>query len=177
MNGFRKVTIVLSWLVGLIVLITVLSQFSWFPKAVSVQSTEKASQSAEMDRIKASPFFKSSSMYLQGEQGKIGILGRPGGGYKAKEPSVCVWHLWNQGDPFTGKKFRVEAVSEISGVKNPALLDRFALVEEINLPRGGQQNGADMVFSTMMRFDTPGMWRLDAFIDERAVGSVTVEVK
>ncbi len=29
----------------------------------------------------------------------------------------------------------------------------------------------------MMRFDNPGVWRLDAFIDERAVGSITVEVK
>jgi hypothetical protein len=176
MNRLRKVTIVFSCLVGLIALITVLSLFSWFPKAVNVQSPEQVSPAAELDKTKVSPIFKSGSIYLQGEQGKIGILGRQGG-YKAKEPSICVWHLWNQGDPFTGKKFRVEAVSIINGEKKPALLDRFALFEEINWPGGGPQNGADTVFSTMMRFDNPGLWRLDAFIDERAVGSITVEVK
>ncbi|KRF38567.1 hypothetical protein [Paenibacillus sp. Soil787] len=176
MQKFRKVIVVLSCFVGLIALITVLSQFSWFPRAVNVQSPEKVTPAAELDKVKVSPVFKSGSIYLQGEQGKVGILIRQGV-YKAKEPSFCVWHLWNQGDPYTGKKFRVEAVSVISGVKNPALLDRFALVEEINFPGGGPQNGADTVFSTMMRFDKPGLWRLDAFIDERAVGSITVEVK
>ncbi len=80
MNKFRKVTVVLSCFVGLIVLITVLSQCSWFPKAVHVQSGEQVMPAAEMDKAKVSPVFKSGSMYLQGEKGKIGILGRPGGG-------------------------------------------------------------------------------------------------
>ncbi|WP_261303105.1 hypothetical protein [Paenibacillus andongensis] len=51
------------------------------------------------------------------------------------------------------------------------------MVGEINWPGGGPQNGADSAFSTMMRFDDSGLWRLDAFIDERPVGSITVEAK
>ena len=33
-------------------------------------------------------------------------------------------------------------------------------------------NEADAGFPSQMRFDNPGVWRLDAFIDERAVGSI-----
>lgn len=57
MNKFRKVIVVLSCFGGLIVLITVLSQFSWFPKAVQVQSVEKITPSAELDKTKVSPIF------------------------------------------------------------------------------------------------------------------------
>ncbi|MDQ0872569.1 hypothetical protein QFZ77_001228 [Paenibacillus sp. V4I3] len=175
MYKFRKVIVVLSCFVGLIVLITVLSQFSWFPKAVNVQSGEQVTPVAEMDKAEVSPVFQSGSYQLQGEKGKIGLLSP--GGYKVNMPNKYMWHIWKQGEPLTGKKFRVEAVSVTTGEKKQVLLQNNALVGEMNWPGKVPMNGADAGFPAMMRFDNPGVWRLDAFIDERAVGSITVEVK
>ncbi len=177
MNKFQKVIIVLSCFFGLIVLMTVLSQFSWFPKAVNVQSPEQVTPAAELDKAKVSPLFQSGSYHLQGEKGKVGLLSP--GGYKVNTPNKYMWHIWKQDEdePLTGKKFRVEAVSVATGEKRQVLLQGNALVGEMNWPGAGPINGADTGFPVLMRFDNPGLWRLDAFIDERAVGSITVEVK
>ncbi|NOU90428.1 hypothetical protein GC102_32515 [Paenibacillus sp. LMG 31460] len=175
MNKFRKVIVVLSCFIGLIVLIALLSQFSWFPKAVKVQSPEQVAPAAELDKAKVSPLFQSGSYHLQGEKGKIGLLSP--GGYKVNTPNKYMWHIWKQGEPLTGKKFRVEAVSAATGEKRQVLLQDNALVGEMNWPGTAPMNGADAGFPTLMRFDDAGVWRLDAFIDERAVGSITVEVK
>ncbi|KQX54419.1 hypothetical protein [Paenibacillus sp. Root444D2] len=175
MIKFRKVIVVLGCFVGLIVLMTVLSQFSWFPKAVKVQSPEQLTSAAELDKAKVSPLFQSGSYHLQGEKGKIGLLSP--GGYKVNTPNKYMWHIWKQGEPLQGKKFRVEAVSVETGEKRQVLLQDNALVGEMNWPGTVPINGADAGFPALMRFDDAGVWRLNAFIDERAVGSITVEVK
>ncbi|NRF89907.1 hypothetical protein HQN89_02490 [Paenibacillus frigoriresistens] len=175
MNKFRKVIVVLSCFVGLIVLMTVLSQFSWFPKAVNVQTPVQVTPSAELDNAKVSPLFQSGSYQLQGEKGKIGLLSP--GGYRVNTPNKYMWHIWKQEEPLTGKKFRVEAVSVATGEKRQVLLQNNALVGEMNWPGTAPINEADAEFPVLMRFGDPELWRLDAFIDERAVGSITVEVK
>ncbi|MGO4269049.1 hypothetical protein AB4Z22_04255 [Paenibacillus sp. TAF58] len=175
MIKLRKVIVVLSCFVGLIVLITVLSQFSWFPKAVNVQSPGQVTPTAKLDDAKVSPLFQSGSYHLQGEKGKIGLLSP--GGYKVNTPNKYMWHIWKQGEPLQGNKFRVEAVSVATGEKRQVLLLNGALVGEMNWPGTVPMNGADAGFPTLMRFDDAGVWRLNAFIDESAVGSITVEVK
>ena len=98
---------------------------------------------------KESEIFKSGGYEMIGEQGKIGFI----------------WHLWGK-ERLSGKTaFKVIATSKEK--------------EEITIfegELGGPNNGADAHIPSMLKLPAPGMWKLDAYVEEELFGTIFVKV-
>ncbi|MDI4647910.1 DUF4871 domain-containing protein [Cohnella hashimotonis] len=124
------------------------------------------SNTAEKD-AEVSPKFVSTGIELQGIEGKIGILGP---GFVANQANKYMWHLWGSKADLNGN-FKVDAINLKTGNKvNPFTLN-------IPMLLGGPNNGADAHLPSTMKLPEPGVWQLNAYIDEKLFGSINVEVK
>lgn len=104
---------------------------------------------------------------MQGIEGKIGILGPE---FVANQANKHMWHLWGSKADLDGK-FKVDAINIKSGEKiNPFIID-------IPISLGGPNNGADAHLPSSMKLPKPGIWQLNAYIDEKLFGIINVEVK
>lgn len=114
-----------------------------------------------------SPMFVSAGIEMQGVEGKIGILGPE---FVANQANKHMWHLWGSEQDLNGN-FKVDAVNAKSGEKiNPFTVD-------IPTSLGGPNNGADAHLPSSMNIPEPGIWQLNAYIDDELFGSIIVEVK
>ena len=115
-----------------------------------------------------SALFESGGYQMIGEKGQIGFIyddNEVTRFYPNKEQKY-MWHLW--GDPKELKgEFKVIATHE-DNVESITLLDRHTL--------GGSNNSADQHAPSMMSLPESGMWKLDAYVDDRLHGSVFVKV-
>lgn len=76
-----------------------------------------------------------------------------------------MWHVW--GPDVAYKMLKVEAVLEISSKRLHLFETRLS---------GTPHNGADAVTSSSMSLPKPGMWKLNAYIDNKLFESVYVKV-
>ncbi|GIP38186.1 hypothetical protein J31TS4_14660 [Paenibacillus sp. J31TS4] len=126
---------------------------------------------------KVSPLFKSDSYTMIGEEGKIGFIyddGEVVRFYPNKEQKY-MWHFWAQTPQETqklfGKKVKIIGVSKQTG-------------EKVNVIEGGigipntaiKDNDKVGRMPSTMSLPSKGLWRLEAYVDEKLFGSVVVEV-
>lgn len=122
---------------------------------------------AENTNMEVSPKFISSGSEMQGVEGKIGILGPE---FVADQVNKHMWHLWGSQDELRGS-FKVEAVNMKSREKiNPFTVDLPTSI-------GGPNNGADAHLPSSMKLPEPGIWQLNAYLDNKLFGSINIEVK
>lgn len=117
---------------------------------------------------KESALFESGGYTMIGEAGKIGFIyddNEVTRFYPNKEQKY-MWHLWGDKEKLQGD-FKVIANHE-SNVEPITLLDRHTL--------GGSNNGADQHIPTMMSLPESGMWKLDAYVNDKLHGTVFVKV-
>lgn len=124
------------------------------------------SNTSEKD-AEVSPKFVSEGIEMQGVEGKIGILGPE---FVANQANKHMWHFWGSKAGLDGK-FKVDAINIKSGEK----INPFIIYTPISL--GGPNNGADAHLPSSMKLPKPGIWQLNAYIDEKLFGSINVEVK
>lgn len=114
---------------------------------------------------------------LIGEQGEFGFLIGP---YQtvngkrqyqipvvAEKPNKYMWFLWGGEDSLTGT-LTVTAVKEGSR-------QEIEIVGPLGL--GSSSSLADAQIPTTMKLPDPGMWRLNAYVGNRLLGSVFVRVE
>ena len=112
---------------------------------------------------KESDTFQIDNYTLRGEEQKIGFIDAA---FKAGEEQKYMWHFWSEDKNLDGA-FKVLAVKETDD-------DEILVFEAPGL--GGSNNGADAHLPSTMSLPEEGMWRLDAYIDDRLYGSIFVRV-
>ncbi|MBD3107714.1 hypothetical protein IEO70_04980 [Bacillus sp. AGMB 02131] len=115
---------------------------------------------------KESEIFESGGYEMIGEEGKIGFIydSEVTKFYPDKEQKY-MWHLWGK-ERLSGKTaFKVVATSK---EKEEIIILEGEL--------GGPNNGADAHTPSMLKLPEPGMWKLDAYVEEELFGTIFVEV-
>ena len=119
------------------------------------------------DSWKESTLFESGSYTMIGEKDKIGFIyddSEVTRFFPNKEQKY-MWHLWGSKD-LPGKPFKVIATSQKTD-------EEVSLVDSVV---GGSNNGADAHIPSMMSLPHSGMWKLNAYVDDKLFGSVYVKV-
>ncbi|KRF02265.1 hypothetical protein ASG89_24755 [Paenibacillus sp. Soil766] len=124
-----------------------------------------------------SSIFKYDDYMMIGEQGKIGFI------YDDKDVTrfypgkkqKYMWHFWAETPEETrnlfGKRVKIIGVSKQTGQK----ADVFD--GGIGIPNTAiEDNDKVGRMPSMMSLPSKGLWRLEAFVDEKLFGSVVVEV-
>lgn len=124
-----------------------------------------------------SSMFKNDDYMLIGEQGKIGFI------YDDKEvvrfypgkKQKYMWHFWAETPQETqklfGKKVKIIGISKQTGEK----VNVFE--SGIGIPNTAiKDNDKVGRMPSMMSLPSKGLWRLEAYVDEKLFGSVVVEV-
>ncbi|WP_240418475.1 DUF4871 domain-containing protein [Paenibacillus periandrae] len=119
---------------------------------------------------------KNASYILVGEKGKAGFIVGPYLNEKgmkldqqpilAGKGSKYMWHLWGSEQELEGE-FKVMAVKQGS----TELIQVFSTSQ-----LGGGLNGADRTAVSSMSFPEPGRWRLMAYVNDRLLNSIVVDV-
>ncbi|MFC4306650.1 DUF4871 domain-containing protein [Cohnella boryungensis] len=122
------------------------------------------------------PDGNANKYVLVGEKDKVGFIIGPyqneNGELLDKAPIVAgkrnkyMWHFWGSKDEFSGR-FNIMAVKEGS-------------TREIDMISGtlsGPLNGADALTPSSMEFPEAGIWRLNAYIDNKLFSSIYVNVQ
>ena len=118
----------------------------------------------------------TSKYVLAGEKGKVGFIIGPSQNDKgelldkglivAGKRNKYMWHFWGSKDELTGR-LSIMAIKEGS-------------TREIDIYRGtlgGSINTADAHTPSSMEFPEEGMWRLNAYINNKLYGSIYVNVQ
>lgn len=137
----------------------------------------KESPNVSDESWQVSSMFKNDDSILLGEQGKIGFI------YDDKEvvrfypgkKQKYMWYFWAETPQETqklfGKKVKIFGVSKKSGEK----VNVFE--GSIGIPNTAiKDNDKVGRMPSMMTLPSKGLWRLDAYVDEKLFGSVVVEV-
>lgn len=111
-----------------------------------------------------SPRFTLGMLQMRGIPNKLAFVDP---GFIAGRANKYMWHLWGIRESLQGP-FQVVAVKEGS----EQLIDVFR-AEAV----GGAVNGADASVVSSMELPSPGRWRLTAYVGERLIGSVVVDVQ
>lgn len=117
-----------------------------------------------------SPLFKSDNYTMIGEEGRLGFI------YDDSEVSrfyptktqKYMWHFWGNDDELIGD-FKVLGTHENSE-------EEILIVPKKSVISLSPHNGANQHIPTNMTLPTSGMWKLDAYFEDRLVGSVYVKV-
>jgi hypothetical protein len=119
------------------------------------------------DNWKESSTFASGGYIMIGEKGKVGFIydNSVDNRFYPEEEDKYMWHLW--GSDVVNKDLRVEAIYENT-------LEPIHLFE--SRLSGSPHNGADAVTPSSMSLPKPGMWKLNAYVDEKLFGSIFVKV-
>ena len=119
------------------------------------------------DSWKESSTFESGSYMMIGKKDKIGFIydNSETDQFFPDKENKYMWHVW--GSDVANKILRVEAVLE--NTSEPLHLFEARL-------SGTPHNGADAVTPSSMSLPKPGMWKLNAYVDEKLFGSVFVKV-
>ncbi|SEC61488.1 hypothetical protein [Paenibacillus sp. GP183] len=98
-----------------------------------------------------------------GETGRLAISNNPFIEGKAQK---YMWLLWGNQNDLVGKSFKVIATSE-KGEEKTVLSDRTL---------GGSNWGAQASLPSMITLPTLGLWKLDAFVENKLHGTIIVKV-
>lgn len=131
---------------------------------VSACSSEQAKK--EEINWQLSPAFESSNLIMRGMEGRIAIIDMP---LTAGKTEKYAWHFWGTVDDVTGK-LTIFGSHQESGRKETVVPSTFIIPAK-------PINGADNHFVSMTNLPSPGLWKLDAYIDDGLFGSIIVEVK
>lgn len=116
-----------------------------------------------------SPTFPLFSMTMRGEEGDLAIVDAP---FQAKQQQRYSWFFWKEPQSLFGKPFQVNGINWKSG-KSYLLYEGAIGVPNRNM--GSMSRAARAV--SMFSLPTKGLWKLEAVIDGKPVGSVIVEVR
>lgn len=139
--------------------------------------------SCESNNVKstqeASPEFTSDNVVLQGTSGRIGIINP---GFVAGKTNKYMWHFWGTKEELSTMNFKVEAINIKTGEKSKALVkgagtEYTKTVWQYDTTLAGPNNGASAHLPSTMMLPISGVWRLDAYINNRLFDSITVVVK
>ncbi|MBK3495258.1 hypothetical protein JFL43_10420 [Viridibacillus sp. YIM B01967] len=118
---------------------------------------------------KESPLFESGNYTMIGEEGRLGFIYDDSEVIKFYPDKVhkYMWHFWGTKEELE-HPLKVIATHETGG-------------DSITLFGGDGNdvsplNGADMSLPTNMSLPKSGMWKLDAYFDDKLFGSVYVKV-
>ena len=117
-----------------------------------------------------SPLFESGSYTMIGEEEKAGFI-YDGGEvvrFYENEPQKYMWHFWGSQTELTGP-FKVVGTHENSS-------EGIEVVPEGDVLIPSPNNGADHHVPTLMSLHETGMWKLEAVINDKVMGTVYVEV-
>ncbi|WP_341202457.1 hypothetical protein [Planomicrobium okeanokoites] len=117
-----------------------------------------------------SPLFESGSYTMIGEEEKAGFIYDGGEVVRFYEnkPQKYMWHFWGSQTELTGP-FKVVGTHENSIEGIEVVLEGDVLIPSPN-------NGADHHVPTLMSLPETGMWKLEAVINDKIMGTVYVEV-
>ncbi|KOP69653.1 hypothetical protein AMS59_22265 [Lysinibacillus sp. FJAT-14745] len=122
---------------------------------------------AKENEWQESEYFNSENLSLIGEPQLLGFT-------HSKEEKIVVsqtgkygWHFWGESVK-SGDFLRVKGTHQLTG-KEVELVSNAKLL--------GPNSGADNHAPTNMTFRTGGMWKLNAYIDGKLLGSVYVKVE
>lgn len=80
-----------------------------------------------------------------------------------------MWHFWGDEKTLNQGAFKVIATHQITGKTESVLsISRIGYVPN---------NGADAHVPSNMTFSEPGLWKLDAYIDDTLFSSIVIDVK
>ncbi|MEC5424750.1 hypothetical protein QGM71_14785 [Virgibacillus sp. C22-A2] len=116
-----------------------------------------------------SNIFVSGSYEMLGEEGQLGFI-YDGGDVTRFYPDKVqkyMWHFWGNDEDLEGD-LKVVGTHNESGYEINVLEDVTLSTRELN--------GADASMPSMMSLPKSGMWKLDAYIDDKLHGSVYVQV-
>ncbi|WP_409250687.1 hypothetical protein V1502_10960 [Bacillus sp. SCS-153A] len=118
--------------------------------------------------------WEESSIFESGNYKMIGVKDKLGFIYDDTEvtrfypdkENKYMWHLWGNPEKLKGD-LKVTATHSKSD-------EEIVIIEGLRL--GGAHNGADAHTNSMMSLPKSGMWKLDAYVDDKLHGSVFVKV-
>jgi hypothetical protein len=116
-----------------------------------------------------SPTFTMFNTTLRGNPEQIGVTA---GAMEAGVSGQYQWYFWNQEQSLFGQPFQVMATNRKSAKQH------LVFEGNIALPNRRPGMGPPRVIRTPSTFSLPtkGIWRLEAVVDGRKLGSVVVEV-
>ncbi|WP_233569503.1 DUF4871 domain-containing protein [Planomicrobium sp. Y74] len=117
-----------------------------------------------------SPLFESGSYTMIGEEEKAGFIydgGEVVRFYENKSQKY-MWHFWGSQTELTGP-FKVVGTHENSS-------EQIVVVPEGEVLIPSPNNGADHHIPTLISLPETGMWKLEAVINDKVMGTVYVEV-
>lgn len=123
-------------------------------------------QKKTQDDWKVSPTFQSGGYEMRGIPNRLAIINTP---FIAGQSHEYIWHFWGSLDEVTGK-LTIIAEHKDTGKKIPLLQKVFIIPAK-------PKNGADNHVPCMMSLPNKGLWRLDAYLDERPFDSIVVNVE
>ncbi|MEK4699364.1 hypothetical protein MKX47_07170 [Solibacillus sp. FSL R7-0668] len=115
-----------------------------------------------------SPVFESGGYTMIGEEGRLGFIYDESEVMKfyPNKTQKYMWHFWGDEQELDGK-FTVMATNQDDGEQVPLLT-----VDHLS----GPNNGADRHIPSHLTLPKEGMWKLDAYIEEKLFGTIYVEV-
>ncbi|WP_052343766.1 hypothetical protein [Bacillus massiliigorillae] len=116
---------------------------------------------------KESEHFKNGNSSLIGTPNLLGVSFDLNDKFYTNKPQKHIWYFWGSAAKLSGK-FTVKAIHKDTA-------EQVELIKDNSL--GGPLNGADNHTPTSMKFTKSGMWALDAYINDKLFGSVTVIVE
>ncbi|EIT86046.1 hypothetical protein A374_06991 [Fictibacillus macauensis ZFHKF-1] len=119
------------------------------------------------DEWKESSLFESGSYTMIGEKEKIGFIYDDSENVRfyPNEEQKYMWHLWGSKD-LPDKPFKVIATSQKTD-------EEVSLIRDVT---GDANNGADAHIPSIMSLPHAGMWKLDAYVDQKLFGTIFVKV-
>lgn len=115
---------------------------------------------------KVSPTFLSGGYEMRGIPDRLAIIDTP---FIAGQQQKYMWHFWGSLDEVTGK-LTILAEHQDTGKKIP-------LIQKVYIVPASPNNGADNHLPSLMSLPSKGLWKLDAYIDERPFDSIIVKVE
>lgn len=117
-----------------------------------------------------SPLFGSGSYTMIGEEGKAGFIYDDSEvvRFYENESQKYMWHFWGSQTELTGP-FKVVGTHENSS-------EDIVVVPEGDVSIPNPNSGADHHVPTLMSLPEKGMWKLEALINDKVMGTVYVEV-
>ena len=119
------------------------------------------------ERWKQSPLFEAGGYTMIGEEGRLGFIYDDSEVLKfyPNKTQKYMWHFWGDEEELDGR-FKVIATNQDDG-------EQVLLTETVHLT--GPINEADSSHHTHMSLPKIGMWKMDAYIDDKLFGTIYVE--
>lgn len=117
-----------------------------------------------------SPLFESDGYTMIGEEGKAGFIydGSEVVRFYENKIQKYMWHFWGSQTELTGP-LKVIGTHENSS-------EGIMVIPEGDMSIPSPNNGADHHIPTLMSLPETGMWKLEAVINDKVMGTVYVEV-